>query len=80
MSSYNHRKRTSLILTILSPCIFILAVLSSAIPSFGLYISLVLVVLGGFAMLTAGILRESTARRDHTIQQISDSEIEDILV
>jgi hypothetical protein len=47
-------------LVVISTGIFLLAVLFSMIQGFGFYISLGLLVLGCFSMITVGILRESS--------------------
>jgi len=80
MASQYNRNKTSLILAAMSASIFILAVLFSAIPTFGFYISLGLVVLGGFAMLIAGIIREAGTKSELlTLKRESDVDLEDIL-
>ncbi len=48
--------------------LFVGAVLSAEIPSFGIYLSLALVVLGGFMMLISGIHKEQ-ARKKETIAE-----------
>jgi len=80
MALQNNRKRTPLILAVMSASIFILAVLFSAIPSVGFYISLGLVVVGGFTMLVAGIIREATTKKVLPIpQKVADPDMEDVL-
>ena len=80
MASQNNRKKTPLILAVMSAAIFILAVLFSAIPSVGLYVSLALVVVGGFTMLVAGIIREAGSKREPVpAQKVTDPDMEDVL-
>ena len=80
MATQNSRNETPLILAVMSASIFILAVLFSAIPTIGFYVSLGLVVIGGFAMLVAGIIREAGVKGELlTVKQSSDADFEDIL-
>ena len=80
MASQSSRKKKPLILAIMSTSIFILAVLFSAIPSIGFYVSLALVVVGGFTMLVAEIIREAAAKRELMIvQKVTDPDMEDVL-
>ena len=44
--------------------LFVGAVLSAEIPSYGIYLSLALVVLGGFMMLISGIHKEQTLKKE----------------
>ena len=80
MVAQNSRKKIPMILAVMSAAIFILAVLFSAIPSVGFFISLALVVVGGFTMLVAGIIRESGSKRGLlAAQKITDPDMEDVL-
>jgi peptidoglycan/LPS O-acetylase OafA/YrhL len=80
MALQNNRKSTPLILAVMSASIFILAVLFSAIPAVGFYISLALVVLGGFTMLIAGMIREASTKKGLPIpQKVTDPDMEDVL-
>jgi hypothetical protein len=44
--------------------LFVGAVLGAEIPGYGIYLSLSLVVLGGFVMLTSRMHKEQTIRKD----------------
>jgi hypothetical protein len=57
------RKITSSKLLAISIATFALAVLASQIPGYGTYVSLALVVLGGFGMLVIGIHSDSVKAR-----------------
>jgi hypothetical protein len=59
---FNNRKQTSSALLVISTGIFLLAVLFSMVPDIGFYVSLALLVLGCFSMITVGILRETSAK------------------
>ena len=79
MVTQNSRRKTPMILAVMSAAIFILAVLFSAIPSIGFYISLGLVVVGGFTMLVAGIIRDSGSKRGLVAaQKVTDPDMEDV--
>ena len=59
--------------------LFVAAVLSAEIPSYGIYISLALIVLGGFVMLVSGIHKEQASRKGILIEAgQSEQDPEDI--
>ncbi len=67
--------RTFMLVSVLS---FIAAVSSVMIPNYGLYISLALVVFGGFTMLISGTIRERVnGGKQSTLTDESTSSYED---
>ncbi|MFI5420593.1 MAG: hypothetical protein ACHQ1H_06460 [Nitrososphaerales archaeon] len=50
--------------------LFVGAVLSAEIPSYGIYLSLALVILGGFMMLISGIHREQARKKETVVEAL----------
>jgi len=74
-TSNNSRSSSWTLAVLISLGLFVGAVLGAEIPVYGMYLSLALVVLGGFVMLISGIHREQSRKVDavaETVQLESD--------
>jgi hypothetical protein len=61
----NNKANSAWILSVLvSLGLFVGAVLSAEIPDYGMYLSLALVVVGGFVMLVSGIHKEQMRKQE----------------
>ncbi|MDA4111553.1 MAG: hypothetical protein OK439_03380 [Thaumarchaeota archaeon] len=53
---------------LLSLALFVAAVLSAEIASYGMYLALSLIVLGGFAMIISGIRKEQGSKKEAVLE------------
>lgn len=59
---HGNRKQSTVPMLVISTGLFVLAVLFSLIGGIGFYLSLALVVIGGFSMIIVGMARESNSK------------------